>query len=521
MTDPVPHFADFTRRQAAERPTASATWFEGRETSFQRLDAYATQVANGLLSLDQQTGNRIGFLAKNTDRFFEVFYGCAKARMALVPVNTRLAVPEFEYILNDCETDTLFVGREFYDAAEELRARLPGLRHIIALEEEHPTFTHYETWRNAQSAIDPMLTTQGDDDVLQLYTSGTTGFPKGVRLTNDNSGYYIANTRHMEAWQYEPGAAVLCSMPLFHLSGVNGALFAGLTGAELVVLRDVDLPVILNLIERKTIAHSFFVPAVLQTLLQLPQSRETDFSSLKTITYGGSPITEDVLELSREIMGNVRFVQVFGMTETAGGGTMLLPEDHDPARGLLRSCGKPVPGVELRVMGYDGTPAKPGEVGEVIMRAPCNMKGYWNRDEATASAFKDGFYLTGDAGYLNEDGYLFLVDRIKDMIVSGGENVYPAEVENAIATHPDVVEAAVIGIPSEKWGEEVKAVVVLVEHSTIDATAIIDWASTRIARYKCPKSVDFTDMLPRNSGGKVLRRTLRKPYWDGVGRNVT
>jgi acyl-CoA synthetase (AMP-forming)/AMP-acid ligase II len=262
------------------------------------------------------------------------------------------------------------------------------------------------------------------------------------------------------------------------------------------------------------------VPAIILFLLQQPNVREVDFSSLKNISYGASPISDAVLLKAHEIFG-CEFLQVYGLTETTGGGTFLAPEDHDPARGKLRSCGKPAPHHAIRIVDANGTELPQGEVGEIAIHAPNVMKGYWNKADATRAAIAgEGWFRTGDAGYFDADGYLYIHDRVKDMIVSGGENIYPAEVENAVMGHPEVADVAVIGVPDEKWGEAVKAIVVRKPGASASPDEIIAFARERIAGYKLPKSVDFADSLPRNPSGKILRRELRKPYWEGRERQV-
>jgi acyl-CoA synthetase (AMP-forming)/AMP-acid ligase II len=252
----------------------------------------------------------------------------------------------------------------------------------------------------------------------------------------------------------------------------------------------------------------------------MPNFREVNWSSLKQVFYGASPITEDLLRLAVEVMG-ARFTQLYGLTETVGAATFLPPEAHDPDWGKLRSCGVPWPAAIVRCVDADGNSVPTGEVGEIVVKSGFVMKGYWNRPEATEESIKDGFFYTGDAGYFDEDGFLFIHDRVKDMIVSGGENVYPAEVENAIFGHPDVADVAVIGIPDEKWGESVKAIIVAKEGTNPTPESIIALAKERIAGYKCPKSVDTIDALPRNPSGKILRKDLREPYWAGQERRVS
>jgi len=275
---------------------------------------------------------------------------------------------------------------------------------------------------------------------------------------------------------------------------------------------------VLRLIEQEKVAHAFLVPAMINMLLQTPEAATTDVSSLKTIAYGASPIGEAVLAQAKARFG-CGFIQFYGMTESTGAGTYLPPQAHEGE--LLRSCGKPWPSIEVKILRDDGSDAEVGEIGEIAMRCELVMAGYWNRPDATADTITpQGWLRTGDAGYCNAEGYFFVHDRVKDMIVSGGENVYPAEVENAIMGAPGVADVAVIGVPDERWGEAVKAIVVLAPGARPDPEAVIAWARARIAGFKAPKSVDFIDALPRNASGKVLRRELRKPYWEGRARMV-
>ena len=364
-----------------------------------------------------------------------------------------------------------------------------------------------------------MLPVAPGDDVIQLYTSGTTGHPKGVQLTSGNYLAIIRAAEEMGVGAYGPDDVILIAMPFFHVAGVNIGLFSLAQGSRGIVLGDIDPQAILKLIETKKINHAFLVPAVILFLTQQPNVHKTDFSSLKMISYGASPIAADLLLAAKEIMG-CDFMQVYGLTETTGGGTTLPPEDHDPARGKLRSCGRPSPGHDIRVVDADGRALPPGDVGEIQIRASNVMKGYWNKPDASAKALEGGWFRTGDAGYFDKEGYLYIHDRVKDMIVSGGENIYPAEVENAIFGHPAVADVAVIGVPDEKWGEAVKAIIVRKPGVAAEASDIIAYARDRIAGYKLPKSVDFVDALPRNPTGKILRRELRAPYWEGRARQV-
>lgn len=511
--------ADISRLHAAERPDAVALDFNGRLTTYGELDERASKVAQGLIALGQKQGARIGNIGKNIDRYFELLLGAFKARAVIVGVNWRLAAPEIAYVLNDAACEVLFVGKDYYEIIEKILPDCPKLKHVIAMDGGHATWPDYRTWRDAQTATDPLLPVVPDDDVIQLYTSGTTGHPKGVQLTNANYLAVFDCLGSMPLGNYEPHDNVLIAMPFFHVAGVNIGLLSLAQGARGIVLGDIDPAEILRLIEAKKITYAFLVPAVILFLLQHPSGASTDFSSLKNVSYGASPISDDVLLRAQKAFG-CEFMQVYGLTETTGGGTFLPPEDHEPARGKLRSCGRPAPGHEIRVVDGDGRTLPQGEVGEILIKAANVMKGYWNKPDATKGAIRDDWFHTGDAGFFDEDGYLYIHDRVKDMIVSGGENIYPAEVENALFGHPAVADAAVIGVPDDRWGEAVKAIVVKKEGTNPSPAEILAWARERIAGYKLPKSVDFVDIIPRNPSGKILRRELRKPYWEGRDRQV-
>jgi len=354
---------------------------------------------------------------------------------------------------------------------------------------------------------------------LQLYTSGTTGLPKGVMLTNRNLFSFTEEVPRQ--WGFDSTKTSIVVMPLFHIAGSGWGLVGMAVGARSVLLREVDPVKILAAIENERVTHAVFVPAVLQFLLIMPQLKETDVSSLELIAYGASPISESVLRASMQAFG-CDFVQLYGLTETTGATVQLDARDHDPDNRpeLLRSCGKPFPWIEVRVVDADGNDVGDGEVGEIWMRGVQIMKGYWNKPDETARAVtEDGWFKTGDAGYWR-DGYLYLHDRVKDMIVSGGENVYPAEVENVLMGHPAVADVGVIGVPDEKWGETVKAIVVKAEGSEPTPEELIAYCRERLAGFKCPTSVDFIDALPRNPSGKILKRELREPYWAGRERRI-
>ncbi len=522
MTDlaDIRSVADIARVQARLRPDAVAVWFEGRETTFGELDQASSRCANALLAQGLKPGDRVGVLAKNIDDFFALWLGAVKARVTIAPVNWRLAPPEIAFILKDAGARMIFVGEDFGGVVDMIMSDLPDVHGLVQFEAGHPRWPSFRDWIGGHPATDPMLTAEADDDVIQLYTSGTTGLPKGVQLTEAN--FQILFHGAIEAgWaRYEAEKTNLVVMPLFHVAGTNCGLLATLQGVRNVLTREVNPAEINRLIPEQGVNYAFLAPTVINLLLQTPGVEDVDFSRLERIFYGASPISEAVLRRAQERFG-CDFFQLYGLTETIGAATYLPPEDHAPERDKLRSCGKPWPGFEIQVITPTGEVGKPGEVGEVRIRAKGVMKGYWKRPEATAEAVcPQGWFSSGDAGYFDDEGYLYIYDRVKDMIVSGGENVYPAEVENALFSHPAVADAAVVGVPDDKWGEAVKGIVVLKPGAAATAEEIIAHVRTLIAGYKAPKTVDLVETLPRNPSGKVLRRELRAPFWAGRERLV-
>lgn len=322
-----------------------------------------------------------------------------------------------------------------------------------------------------------------------------------MQLTNRNYLAVFDLVAATSGLNYQPGETALAAMPFFHVAGVNVALIALASGARSAILRDAAPQLILDTIGKERVNGAFLAPALIQMLMQAPGIESADLSSMRVLSYGASPISEDLLKRARARFG-CEFIQFYGMTETCGAGTFLPAADHDPAKGKLRSCGAAWPGVELKIVAADGVEVPRGAIGEVVIRSPVVMKGYWKKPEATAAAAPDGWMRTGDAAAMDEDGYVFIYDRVKDMIVTGGENVYPAEVENALFGHPSIRDAAAIGVPDDAWGEAVKAIVVLKPGAAPDAAGIIAWARARIASYKAPKSVDFVDAIHRNLSGK-------------------
>jgi acyl-CoA synthetase (AMP-forming)/AMP-acid ligase II len=515
--------AETVRMQAKARGDAIAFEFEGRQTTFAAFDRNTNRVANALKAAGLTHGERIAYLGKNSDIYFELLFGAMKAGVVMAPVNWRLAGPEIAFIVEDCKAPLLFVGPEFVTMARSLKDRLPSVRAIITTEGGAGEWRDFVAWRDAQSADDPGVAISRNDIGIQLYTSGTTGKPKGAMLAHGNMLNLVqsGNEGEKPEWnKWTSDDVSLVAMPIFHIGGSGWGVMGLYHGARGVIAREFDPTKVLDFFEQSGITKLFMVPAAMQFVVRQPRARQMDFSRLKYMLYGASPIPAALLKECIEVF-KCGFVQMYGMTETTGTIVALPPEDHIEGLDRMRSAGKALPGVELAILDVDGKRLPPGEVGEIATRSGSNMAGYWNLPEATASTLRaDGWLRTGDAGYMDSDGYLYIHDRIKDMIISGGENIYPAEVESAICDHPDVAEAAVIGIPDDKWGEAVKAVVVMKPGKAATATDIINFARERIAGFKTPKTVDFIPALPRNPSGKILRRNLRDPYWAGKDRQV-
>lgn len=508
-------FDGFLRHWAKERPERLALREDGRVYNYAELEEQTAKIASMLLAEGLRKGDRIAWIGKNSDLYFSLFYGAARAGIVMVPIGWRLAPAEWAFIANDTGARVLFTGRGFEGAGDAL-AGVAGLLERVVGETEARGLIDATVRREFEAA-------GTDDAVLQLYTSGTTGNPKGAVLSNRN---LFALRKHSEDsdhayTKWDDDEVVLIAMPCAHIGGTGLGIMALASGLPGLVQAEFTPDGVFDAIETGGATRLFIVPAALQIMVNHSRCRSVDYSRLKYILYGAAPIPLELLRQCMDVFG-AQFIQVYGMTETTGSICMLPPEDHDPnGNKRMRSAGKPLPGVELRIVDGAGNDLPLGEVGEVWTRSSNNMLGYWNLPDATKGTMADGGWIkTGDAGYMDEDGYLYIHDRVKDMIITGGENVYPAEVESAIYGHPDVMEVAVIGVPDQKWGEAVKAVCAPKAGATIDPDSVISWARERIAGFKVPRSVDVVAALPRNASGKILRKDLRAPYWEGYDRKV-
>ena len=504
-------FAQIIREHASLRPQASALTFEGTTWTFAQLQARSSQVAQALLASGVSAGDRVAVLSKNCAEFYELIVACSKIGAIMVGLNWRLAPAELTAIARDATPSLAVVSSEEQHLLNNDARALPSLRRVITFGAE------YEAWRGAASEADPGHVGASEDVILLLYTSGTTGLPKGVMLTNEGMSY----TRRLasESWGMSERSVNLVAMPMFHIGGCGYGSSTLFVGGHTVLMREVNPAVAVDLIARHRVTHTFFVPTVVQALLAVPGIDKADLSSMELLMYGASPIGDVLLRRALTVL-KCNFMQAYGMTEASGTVVVLNPQDHDPGgprADLLRSCGKALPWVELRIIDPDTLDdVNNGAVGEIWIRSGMLMKGYWNQPKATSEQLvAGGWFRTGDAAYQDAAGYLYLFDRFKDMIISGGENIYPAEVENAMNAHPAVQEVGVIGIAHERWGETPMAIVVLKSGYYATERELIDFTRERLAHYKCPTAVTFADALPRNASGKLLKREMRRLYPQG------
>jgi acyl-CoA synthetase (AMP-forming)/AMP-acid ligase II len=518
MTSQLTDFTSALARWEAEQPDSVALRFGKTVRTWSELARRVRQNAAAQRAEGLRPGDRVAVLDFNHPACLELTLACAQVGTANAVVNFRLAQAEIIYVVNDAAARILFVGPEFAAAVEQVRDKLPTVERVIRV---GGADDEYEAWLAAHQPDRDVHPADPEDCFVQLYTSGTTGFPKGAMLSHRGM---LAHAENVAVdFPIDPSAKVQLAMPLYHVGGTSYALLTISAGAQIVMLRLPDPAVVLEVLESERITHTFLVPALMAAMTQVPGAADRDFSALQALSYGASPMPLPLMRACLKLFPGVMH-QVYGMTEASGVVSSLGPEDHDdPAVAhRLVSAGTPIHGVEIEIRDpATGHPVPTGELGEIWVRTQQLMRGYWGKPDATAAAITpDGWLRSGDGGKIDADGYLYVTDRITDMIVSGGENIYPAEIERVLAEHPTVADVAVIGVPDDRWGEVPKAVVVAAPGVAVDAEALLAYCRERLAGFKCPKSVDMQEELPRNLTGKVLKKDLRRPYWEGRERRL-
>ena len=510
------------RRAVQIRPNGISTIFGATRRTWTQTADRVARIAGALSALGVRRGDRIAILALNSDRYFELLYAVPWIGAVAVPLNTRLAAPEIEYILEDSGAVALFVDAAMSAHLPALAGRMPAVRTVIWLDDT-PLPTGAKGFEELAAHTPTADVGAHDGEVAGLfYTGGTTGRSKGVMLTHTN---LVVNALNAVAGiGFNGDTTYIHSGPMFHLADTASTFAVTLATGRHVFVPRFDPVDTLAAIQAEKVTNATLVPTMVNMVVNHPRFAEFDVSSLKLVLYGASPMPEGVIRKAMAVMPRVRFMHAYGMTEAAPIVTLLDPRYttlEGPYAGKHKSCGQTAHSVEVKVVDADRRELPCGIPGELAIRGANIMKGYWNKPDATAAVLEDGWYYSGDGAYMDDEGFVYIVDRLKDMIISGGENVYSAEVENAISLIPEVAEVAVIGVPDERWGERVHAIVVRKAGTTLTAEQVIAHCHAQIAGYKCPKSVDFRDTpLPLSGAGKILKRELREPYWKGLAKAV-
>ena len=514
--------SEFLAIAAAIVPERDAVVFEGRRTTFEGLQSRVNRLANGLAALGVGPGDRVAVAQVNTDAVVEIYFAASRADAVFVPLNFRARADEMAFMIQDSAPKILLAGSRYMDMIDSVSDGLDSVERYIALDDDPR-----EGWTAYSDLIanspDEDMWPQSDEDDLAviLFTSGTTSFPKGVMLSHNSFSSYVLS----QITPADPDSAErnILTVPLYHIAGMQAMISAVYGGRTLIIQRQFDADQWMTLVETERVDRAMMVPTMLKMLMDHETFRDRDMSSLRVITYGAAPMPLEVIRRAIVEFPNAQFINAFGQTETAATITMLPPDDHilsgddsEVERKLKRltSIGKPIDDVEVRIVDEDGEDVAIGEVGEIAARGQRLMKGYWNQDSATAETIKSGWLHTGDLGYWDEDGYIFLAGRARDFIKRGGEMISPEEVEQVLHAHPDIEEAAIIGVPDIDWGERVRAVVVAKSGRAVDADGLIEHCRQRLASFKKPESVVVVAELPRNPMGKVLKRQLKEEYGD-------
>lgn len=503
------NIGEWTTQWAFLRPEKICLKYDDLELSYLAFNRRINQLAHAFQEQGIQPGDRVCVLMANSNVFLEVFFALAKLGGILVPLNFRLAAPELEYIINNAQPKLLFYSPEFVTVVDEFRASLASVEKCICETEEAAEGDQkYESWIAAYPDTEPVRESEPDmdDTLLIMYTSGTTGKPKGALQTHGNIQWTAI--QGIQTYPIDASNVGVCCTPMFHIGGLNVSVIPNAyLGAKIIIQRLFDPVGVLRLIEENRATSVFGIPVMFLFMSQMPEFETTDFSSINFLVTGGSPCPKPLIETYQK--KGVTFAQGYGLTESIGPITALLP---DESADHIGSCGKPQFHTAVKIVDLAGNEAPVGETGEILAKGPIIFKGYWQRPEETAATLVDGWLHTGDMGYFDDQGFLYIYDRKKDMYISGGENVYPAEVEDVLMSIPGVADAGVIGVPDDKWGESGVAIIVKAPDSEISESVIIEACRGKLGKYKIPKKVVFTDELPRNLVGKILKKELREQF---------
>ncbi|UCG83511.1 MAG: long-chain-fatty-acid--CoA ligase [Dehalococcoidia bacterium] len=504
-------------------PDRAAITFEGKKFLYADLSDRSNRLANALAEFGVQKGDMVAALQVNCNEFVETYFAVAKLGAIFVPLNFRAKSDELSYMISNCEAKALFVGERYVDMVNAMRAELPQTKHFICYESKPESMVNYDEVLAAASPEEVFTEIDDDDITILMYTAGTTGRPKGVPLTHNSFSTYVMN--NVTPVDIEIEETNILTVPLYHVAGIQAVMAAIYGGRTLAMMRQFEVKEWMNTVQQERANRAMLVPTMLKRVIDEPDFEKYDLSSLRVITYGAAPMPFEVIKKAIALFPGVMFINAFGQTETASTITTLGPEDHiiegteeEKAKKLKRlqsSIGRPMDDVEIKIVDDDGNELPTGEVGEILARGPRVMSGYWKDAEKTAKAITtDGWLRTSDKGYVDEEGYIYLAGRGDDMIIRGGENISPEEVEDVLYAHPKVEEAAVIGVADPEWGQEPKAIVVLKKGETATPEEIMEFCRERLSSFKRPRYVAFVDELPRTSTGKVLKRDLRAQYGE-------
>ncbi|MDY6881208.1 MAG: long-chain-fatty-acid--CoA ligase [Desulfatiglans sp.] len=512
---------DFLSISSAICPDRDCIVFEGNRWTFVQLNDRINRIANALTGFGVEKGDRVGILNVNCNQYIEIYFACAKLGAIFVPMNFRAKSDELGYMISNAEPKVLFVGNRYIEMVDGLLIQSPAVRECVSIDEKSAGKPFYEDLITSSSS-EEVINDIGDEDItILMFTAGTTGRPKGVPLRHSGfAGYILGN---VEPANPEIEERNILTVPLYHVAGIQAVMAAIYGGRTMVMMRQFEVSEWLKTVQTEQATRAMLVPTMLKMVIDSPDFKKYDLGSLKVITYGAASMPFEVIKKAIKELPGVNFINAFGQTETASTITMLGPEDHiiegteeeqdKKLKRLTSSIGKPLPDVEVIIVDEDGNLLPPLGVGEILAKGPRIMTGYWKDEKKTSQVLtKEGWLRTGDKGWMDEDGYIFLSGRADDMIIRGGENISPEEVENVLYSHPKVEEAAVIGIPDTEWGQVPRAIIVLKEGDAASAEEIMEYCRSELAGFKRPRSVVFIDSLPRSSVGKVLKKEIRKKY---------